>query len=645
VKAGKGPSDTWRAFAKVAPLSSAALADLETLLFKAPDPLPGLSTADKRARLARISYAKYLTDLLKLSPDVVRVLQALPHSLYGIGIDGVPAQDAWGLGLPGFAAMHLDPGPGVGQNRDSIRSEEADKYFFHFPDGNSSIARLMVRRLIPGAVPGRTAADIVTAHTDYSRLDQPGNGARIRLNSTAVRVKHVGDPASATEVEVTYLRDGKLRSARARSCVLACWHTTLPYLCPELGAEQKEALAYAVKVPIVYTSVLLRNWTAFTKAGYSGFYAPAGYHSSLDLTIPLHLGEFASPKDPKESVTVHMTRTPCSPGLPARDQHRAGRADLLATSFERFEKEIRDQFARAYGPSGLDADRDILAITVNRWPHGYAYQYNSLFDPFWLEGGTTPCEIARRPFGRWRSPTRTRWPTPTPTPLSTARVARWTRCARFAVGLLRKKLRARLGTVLGSAATFGAAVPDRRPCFFPPALTGNPVRVRPNEPSSSAPRRELRRFPLVVASRCLSLPCSTRRRPGPGSPARRDRSARHRRCVPVIPLRGRRHHERRARRHGFPAGGDQRPSRGGTLRFPARVYRIRADVGLNLKSGITLDLGKATLVAANVTNARCRIFTIDGDRGSPSPAAPWWAAAPAPPSGEWASWRATRRIS
>ena len=56
--------------------------------------------------------------------------------------------------------------------------------------------------------------------------------------------------------------------------------------------------------------------------------------------------------------------------------------------------------ARTLGGGGFDPARDILAITVNRWPHGYAYQYNSLFDPFWLEGGEPPCVRARRPFGR-----------------------------------------------------------------------------------------------------------------------------------------------------------------------------------------------------------------------------------------------------
>jgi spermidine dehydrogenase len=95
-----------------------------------------------------------------------------------------------------------------------------------------------------------------------------------------------------------------------------------------------------------------------------------------------------------------MVRTPCSPGQPSVVQHRMGRMELFTTPFEEIEKKIRNQMARMLGPGGFDPARDISAITVNRWPHGYAYEYNSLWDPFWLQGGETPCERARKPFGR-----------------------------------------------------------------------------------------------------------------------------------------------------------------------------------------------------------------------------------------------------
>jgi spermidine dehydrogenase len=387
-------------FSREAPLSDGAKADLARLLTEGKDYLPGLSSTEKKARLARMSYPDYLTKVAKVSPEIVTLLQSTLNGLYGAGIDIVPAQDAWGLGLPGFDGLALDDKAGVGMNRDSIPNEDAERYFFHFPDGNASVARLMVRRLVPAAVPGSTAEDIVTAKIDYARLDEASSPTRLRLNSTVVRVKHVGPAEQAKEVEITYVREGRLRTVRAKSCLLACWHVVIPHLCAELPKAQRDALAYAVKVPIVYTSVLLREWTSFVKLGFSGVYAPGSYHTSFDLSIPVNVGDYHFPHQPKEPITVHMGRTPCSPGLPARDQHRAGRGELLQTTFLTFERNIRDQMVRTLGGGGFDPARDILAITVNRWPHGYAYQYNSLFDSFWLDGGETPCAVARRPFGR-----------------------------------------------------------------------------------------------------------------------------------------------------------------------------------------------------------------------------------------------------
>ncbi|HKN34961.1 MAG TPA: NAD(P)-binding protein [Terriglobales bacterium] len=393
-------SDAWKTFMAEAAISERARQDIFRLHHERKDYLPDLSSDEKKARLARMSYAKFLTDLAGVNQEVIRLYQAAPQPLFGVGIDAVSAQDAWGLGLPGFDAMKLDPAPGKGMNRDAIRNEEAERYFFHFPDGNASIARLLVRQLIPDAIPGSSSSDMVTAKTNYAKLDESSAPIRIRLNSTAVRVKHVGDPASAKEVEITYARRGRAYSVRGKNCVLACWHAVIPYICEELPDTQKEALASAAKVPLLYTNVVLRNWTAFEKLGVNSVYAPGSYHTFLNLDNPVSIGDYHCSRKPEEPIVVHMVRTPCKPGLPARLQHGVGRAELFGTPFETMERKIRDQMARTLRPGGFDPARDIVAITVNRWPHGYAYEYNSLWDKFWLEGGETPCEVARKPFGR-----------------------------------------------------------------------------------------------------------------------------------------------------------------------------------------------------------------------------------------------------
>jgi spermidine dehydrogenase len=394
---GKGP---WASFLRDAPISDRAKNDYHRLVTEKVDYLPGLSSAEKKSRLARMSYAAYLTDHAKVDIEVVRLLQTAPHPLFGLGIDAVAAQDAWGLGFPGFAGLNLDPMPGRGMNRDAIPNEEAERYFFHFPDGNATIARLLVRSLIPNAIPGHSATEIVTSRADYSQLDRPSSPVRIRLNSTAVKVAHVGNPANASEVEITYATAGKTYSVRAANCVLACWHVVIPYICTELPAPQKKALEAAAKVPLLYTNVAIRNWKAFHKLGAEYIYAPGSYHTNVALDLPVSIGSYQCSKTPEQPIVVHMVRTPCSPGQPSVVQHRMGRMELFTTPFDEIERKIRDQLSRMLGAGGFDPARDISAITVNRWPHGYAYEYNSLWDPFWLEGGETPCERARKPFGR-----------------------------------------------------------------------------------------------------------------------------------------------------------------------------------------------------------------------------------------------------
>jgi spermidine dehydrogenase len=398
--ASKFSTELMKQFLAEAPIADQAKSDFQRLYQDPKDYFPGLTSDQKKAKLARMSYASYLKDVVGVHEDIIKMYQALPQPLFGIGIDAVAAQDAWGLGFAGFDGLKLDPAPGKGMNRDAIPNEEAEKYFFHFPDGNASIARLLVRKLVPGVIPGNSATDIVLAKANYSKLDDPGSPVRIRVSSTAVRVKHIGDAASAKEVEVTYARGGKVYTAKAKNSILACWHVVIPYICEELPDPQKEALASAQKVPLLYTNVALRNWTSFQKVGANSVYAPGMYHSFMNLDLPVSIGGYDCARKPEEPIVVHMMKAACHPGRPARDQHRMGRMELFMTTFDTMERKIRDQLARALGPGGFDPARDIAAITVNRWPHGYAYEYNSLFDKFWLEGGVTPCEIARKPHGR-----------------------------------------------------------------------------------------------------------------------------------------------------------------------------------------------------------------------------------------------------
>ncbi|HVN21330.1 MAG TPA: NAD(P)-binding protein [Dongiaceae bacterium] len=374
------------------PIAEPARKDLARLQTTTVDYLSGLSSEDKRRKLIKTSYKDYLLQYVKVHLDVIKIFQTAPHGLYGVGIDAVSAWDCLEMDYPGFKGIKLE------SREDS--PEQAEPYIFHFPDGNASVARLLVRSLVPGSALGNTMEDIVTARMNYGRLDDPDSTVRIRLNSTVVRARHLGDPQSASEVEISYVRGGKPHKVKTAHCVLACWNMVIPYLCPEMSEKQKQALAYAVKIPLVYTNVQIRNWKSFQKLGLSSIYSPGGYFNGASLDFPVSIGEYHFPSKPEEPCLLHLLRTPCKPGLSAKDQYRAGRYELLTTPFDVFERNIRDQLGRMLSGGGFDSARDIEAITVNRWPHGYAYEYNPLFEPLDRPASERPCVIGRQPFGR-----------------------------------------------------------------------------------------------------------------------------------------------------------------------------------------------------------------------------------------------------
>jgi spermidine dehydrogenase len=278
---------------------------------------------------------------------------------------------------------------------------DPDPYIYHFPDGNGGVARALVRTLIPAALRGTTMEELVTEQVDYQQLDINGNPVRLRLNASVVKVAHDGPADSATAVTVTYFEDNKLKTITAGHVVLACWHRVIPFLTDEISEEQVTALNDQVKIPLIYTNVLLRNWESLAKLGIAGFEAPSMFWRGAEIDFPVSMGDYTFAETPADPIVLHLAKMPLSrdANQSSREQSTAGRYALMDISFEDFEREIRDMLQRALGPAGFDAARDVEAITVNRWSHGYSLEYMRPWDTFWPDG-PLPIDTARKGWGR-----------------------------------------------------------------------------------------------------------------------------------------------------------------------------------------------------------------------------------------------------
>ena len=390
-----GEPARWRKFLSKAPLSDAARRDLARLFENRRDKdyMSGRSPSEKEERLARMSYQDYLIKKMGMTPEAMPFLRYMGFR-NNKKIDTCPALEAARGGSPGFAGLGIAEPPRLDWSR----------YYFHYPDGNASIARLLVAKLVPRALPsGMTMESIVPARLDYERLDEPASddrSVRIRLNATVVRLVHEGPVDQADWIRLAYVSGGKVHGVRARNSVLACYNSVIRFLVPELPDAQKQALAQSAKVPLLYTNVFIRNWKAFHDLGVSRIRYPGMYHGSCSLDQPVSIGGYECSRGPDEPVILHLSRSPTTPGLmPRREQLKLGMHEMLTTSFEEMELSIRDQLARSLAGGGFDPAEDILGITVNRWPHGYAYTPDTLSDPDVPEA-ERPHVVGRQPFGR-----------------------------------------------------------------------------------------------------------------------------------------------------------------------------------------------------------------------------------------------------
>ena len=269
--------------------------------------------------------------------------------------------------------------------------DEDNPYIHHFPDGNAGLARAIVKKLVPEVAKGNTAQELVLAKFDYSELDKSSNGARIRLNSTAIHVRHAGDPKSSSEVLVDYIHDSKSYQVRGKGVVMACYNMMIPHIVSGLPDEQDAALRLQSKSPLQYTTVGLTNWRAIKEIGMGLAMSPGSMHQAVLMDFPVSMGGYEYTKTPDDPCVIQMISCPYGDtvGAPALEQFREARYTMLSRQFEDYEREIRAHLSGMLPKESFDFDRDVSSISVNRWAHGYTYA-----------GPGDSAKIGRQPFGR-----------------------------------------------------------------------------------------------------------------------------------------------------------------------------------------------------------------------------------------------------
>jgi len=334
-------------------------------------------------QLDAITLEQHIMQRSGLSQDTVRTfLSPVEGGGSGLGTDALSAYCDYAADL-----LHpLDDGSG-----------EAVQMF---PGGNTTIARLMAKTLIPDCIAGPGTVEGVSRNAvNLAALDTPGAPARMRLSATVISVQHDGDPAKAEFLTITYAKDGKLFRVKARSAVVAGGSWTAKHIITDLPATHRQAYAQFYRSPCMMVNVAVRNWRFLQKMGITGCRWFEGVGNYMDVRRLATAGIDDATINPDSPIVLTVKVLYAYPGLSTEEQGQRGRAEMLGISFREYEQRIREQFDAMFAHAGFGAKRDIAAIILNRWGHAYLNPQPGFF--FGSNGKPAPREVLRSaPFGR-----------------------------------------------------------------------------------------------------------------------------------------------------------------------------------------------------------------------------------------------------
>ncbi|MDG1114557.1 MAG: NAD(P)-binding protein [Pseudomonadales bacterium] len=359
------------------PLSEAGKQQLLRVLKGGMHKLP-VPEAERETYSQTHKYFDYLKNTLEIDdPAVLHMARNSGLDWSNSGTELLTIAEAKECGALGFAPVPV--------------YDENNPYIYHFPDGNAGVARALVKKLIPDVAAGDNAEALLTARFDYGQLDLASNAVRIRLNSTAVNVQHVGDPSRSQAVTIQYVQNAQAHRVSAKNVIMACYNMMIPHIVSDLPSHQAEALGQQLKSPLIYTTVGLRHWRAFKDRGIGMAMCPGNRHQAVLMDFPVSLGDYQYTQSPDDPCVIQMISCPYGEifGESQAEQYKQARYTMLGRDFSDYEADIRTHLSGLLGAKQFDFDRDVASITVNRWAHGYA-----------VAGPGDSAAIGRQPFGR-----------------------------------------------------------------------------------------------------------------------------------------------------------------------------------------------------------------------------------------------------
>ena len=324
------------------------------------------------------SYFDYLKNTLGVDdPGVLRMARHSALDWAVSGTDLMNIETAKSCGALGFIPKAV--------------YDEENPYIYHFPDGNAGVARALVKKMIPDVAEGKNAEELILSKFNYRELDRFSNPVRIRLNSTVVNVRHVGDPKNSSEVFIKYINNNKSNEIKAKNVVMACYNMMIPHIVSDLPEEQASALKLQSKSPLQYSSVGLRNWKAMKEMEIGMAMSPGNMHQAVFMDFPVSMGGYEYTNTPEEPCVIQMISCPYGEtvGAPRLEQYREARYKMLSLQFKDYEEEIRSHLSGMLPKKLFDFNKDVESITVNRWAHGYT-----------VSGPNNSIKKGRQPFGR-----------------------------------------------------------------------------------------------------------------------------------------------------------------------------------------------------------------------------------------------------